>query len=423
MTSQVDILRPLVKQIAKAFTVPVFQVESNLMEEPAASALTAFRSADGPLMVLLYAEMPAPSHSTGNAVDEEDEDPRIFVATGDGEVFAERGVLLLKNGVGVVLDSQAAVDAHVSCSVVLGSPFKSLLATLEHVFQPTLRASVGTWGSQLSEGGGDEFFAAIGKYGTMLSEAMATVEGGIELPRPSIRNTEMIEMKAPAYARAAQSSDVVASYEGAVEGWCDAVEALLNAVPLVSILVPEGDEGPSTELDYWKGRMQRFASVHEQLRARESKVILGVLGSTRSLVMRRWKGLDAPLTDATNEARDNTKYLTALEKFLEPLALGSPSQMADCLPGFLSNVKMMHTMSRYYCSEERLTTLLCKLTNQLVVRCVAYLEEPGKLWSQRTHAHVARAALSARASLLRLPRLPAAPPAPPCCAALSHRVL
>ena len=68
---------------------------------------------------------------------------------------------------------------------------------------------------------------------------------------------------------------------------------------------------------------------------------------------------------------DQGKYLAQLEKFLEPLSTGTPRELVACLPGVFSIVKMMYTISRHYSSEERLTTFLCKLTNQLGLRCVA----------------------------------------------------
>jgi len=39
------------------------------------------------------------------------------------------------------------------------------------------------------------------------------------------------------------------------------------------------------------------------------------------------------LTDALNEAKDNTKHLAALGHFFEPLYSGNVAQMLDCLPG------------------------------------------------------------------------------------------
>jgi dynein heavy chain len=334
-----DVLRPVCRQIAKAFDLPIFQVEGHLAQEPSASAIAAFLKPDGPAKLLIYM-----GSGKGFADEEgemyEDDEVRVFVATGEADIFARRGVLLLKSSEAVAIDSPAALDAHVSCTVVLGSPVKSLLATLEHAFQPVLSSAVGTWGAQLADSG-EELFSGVGKYVGMLADAVHTVEGGIELARPSMRNTEAVELKPPAFARIAQNPEVIESYEGAVAAWCVTVEELLTAVPGAAVLVPEGDEGPSTELEYWKGRMQRFASVSEQLRSRENRVVLGVLGCTRSAVLRRWKAIEPTMSEAANEARDNTKYLQTFEKFFETLTSGTPLQIVDCFPSIFSNVKMM----------------------------------------------------------------------------------
>ena len=56
--------------------------------------------------------------------------------------------------------------------------------------------------------------------------------------------------------------------------------------------------------------------------------------------------------------------------------------MIESLPGLLNNIKMTLTIARYYNTSERMETLICKISNQIVNRCTTYLELPGKLWDQ-----------------------------------------
>ena len=66
-----------------------------------------------------------------------------------------------------------------------------------------------------------------------------------------------------------------------------------------------------------------------------------MLSSSKSRVLKRWKLLDNSITDANNEAKDNVKYLSTLEKYIEPLRVGNPETILDSLPGLLNNIKMM----------------------------------------------------------------------------------
>lgn len=44
-------------------------------------------------------------------------------------------------------------------------------------------------------------------------------------------------------------------------------------------------------------------------------------------LMLSFQRLDLALTDKLNEAKDNVKYLSTLEKFIEPLYSGTPQQI------------------------------------------------------------------------------------------------
>ena len=86
----------------------------------------------------------------------------------------------------------------------------------------------------------------------------------------------------------------------------------------------------------------------------------------------------------TYPRKDNVKYLTTLEKFIEPLYSGTPSQIIDTLPALLNSVTMIHTIARYYNTSERITNLFSKITNQMINNCrtciIGDCEDASQLW-------------------------------------------
>lgn len=219
--SQLAMVRPLIKQAARCFDVPIFQVEEALSQAPHADALAAFCRAGGPQKLLIYMQPPGEDA-------EDDEEPLIYVSSGESDRFVERGVLLAKASAELELTS-ANVESEVSCNVVLGSPMKALLASIEQVYLPVLTASVPAWGAKLPEDVAPEFFGGIGKFVAVLADAVHGVEGGVELVKPSVR-ADNVDPKQKGFERAASNPELVASYEAAVLAWCDTVEELLDDV-------------------------------------------------------------------------------------------------------------------------------------------------------------------------------------------------
>ena len=63
------------------------------------------------------------------------------------------------------------------------------------------------------------------------------------------------------------------------------------------------------------------------------------------------------------------KYLATLEKFIEPLYEGTPETIKDTLPALMNSIKMIHTIARYYNTNDRMTGLFVKITNQMIYNC------------------------------------------------------
>lgn len=111
-------------------------------------------------------------------------------------------------------------------------------------------------------------------------------------------------------------------------------------------------------------RTKDFLFVKNNLVSKNKKV-----DDKRTKLLNDYKNIDNILTEKINEAKDNVKYLTTLEKFIEPLYTGSPEQIIETLPALMNAIKMIHTISRYYNTSSTMTRLFSKITNQIIKNC------------------------------------------------------
>ena len=144
------------------------------------------------------------------------------------------------------------------------------------------------------------------------------------------------------------------------------------------------DAGPLVEIDFWRIRMQKITSYCEELKgANFNKVKNYFLSKSKShevsqrgggnenisKLMNDYNRLELMLTDKLNEAKDNFKYLSTLEKFIEPLYHGTPEQIMETLPALMNTIKMIHTIARFYNTADKMTSLFMKITNQMITNC------------------------------------------------------
>ena len=89
----------------------------------------------------------------------------------------------------------------------------------------------------------------------------------------------------------------------------------------------------------------------------------------RTLLLDDYKELENTVTERINEAKDNVKYLTTLDKFIEPLYSGSIESIIETLPALMNAIKMIHTIARYYNTSNKMTNLFVKITRQMIENC------------------------------------------------------
>lgn len=242
----------------------------------------------------------------------------------------------------------------------LGKNPLASVAALVHTYKNILMASE-SW-SQLTESQQQDFISEVDGFVSNINEALNNIESGLELQVPADAATATIETQAQL-----------------LEEWCNQIERSLSTGK------HDGIVGPRAELEYWRRRMQKLFNITQQLQRRECKAVISALAKSSttssaaehsarvSALLRRFKQMDLAITEAINEAKDNVKYLSTLERFIEPLYTGTPTTIIDSIPALLNSVKMIHTIARYYNTSERMTNLFSLITDQMICNCTSHL--------------------------------------------------
>ncbi|KAG8470448.1 hypothetical protein KFE25_008869 [Diacronema lutheri] len=363
---------------AHALDVGVAQVEACLVE--ASHIVNSFFGADGQRHTkLVFTRVPAPADGRPASVAlVTDERPAL---TGRAVYFArldpEKPV------------TSIAIEVELTFGTITeGLAIDGLQQVLDTVVVPSLRADAYGWSKRVPAPASADFFAALGKCSSSFAAAIGGLRGGMELAKPGDALRALGAGGTADLSRAAEDSAVVHECEEVMEDWCAQTTRLLNDTD-ERHAEPE-DTGPSTELTYWRTRMTRLNSITEQLKLPACRAVVSVLGLAKSRVLKRWKALDNQVTDATNEAKDNVKYLSTLEKYIEPLYSGTPASICDSLPALLTNVRMMQAVARHYNTEERMTALLRKITNQMIHNCRDFVTRDAGCWEQPPEQLVGR---------------------------------
>ncbi|CAK4084345.1 unnamed protein product [Aphanomyces euteiches] len=418
------------------------QVEELMKTNDIMDMLTAFFHPTGPSHIFFYYQ-PRHSHETDERLhladiiseaseyraprsraisamgrDERSNDTpvsELFITDGQSEPLVARAVYFVKKSKPhrapiVRTPSQPDVNDEPTTSLMInpaiahdgllefGVMDKSVLVSLETIFSqmylPFLHAR-DEWGQADLESK-NEFLHGTRSFLSDVQGSLKTMSAGLELRKPDKKYDASDSRNLSRYA---SDEAAVAHFVDLVQDWCRQTEAYLDDSD--QMRWESSESGPDTELEYWKGRLQRLTGITEQLKTKECKLVIGTLtvvskqhdvGLDKTSVftlLKQWKQIDLNITEATNEAKDNVKYLATLEKFLDPLYIGTPSGVIDALPALMNAIKMVHTIARYYNTTERMTKLFMKITNQMIALCkssIIGMDPPEYIWKKEPEA-------------------------------------
>ncbi|XP_030605476.1 dynein heavy chain 5, axonemal-like [Archocentrus centrarchus] len=346
-------------------------VEDAILEGNQIDRMEQFFMADGlPHLMLFYqdtepvegaaASVPAqpvaqqPGHS---------EKSKVFVT--DGKDVAQTGVCLFFTRANT---SKAVTSENIHRDVnlnMLDTTEGGLLKSVEQLFSeiliPTLKKMNHGWGevaSPQTQAVKQDFISSMESFVSVLAGAQESLQERVTLKECDTFDLRLLRGPSD-YVSAASSTETVEKMKACMKVWIKQLEQVLAESDQ---LRKEADDlGPRAEVDHWKKRMTRFNYLLDQLKSPDVKAVLGVLLMAKSKLMKSWRELDARITDGVNEAKDNVKYLCSLEKFYDPLYNSDPVSMVDAIPGLINAIKMIHSISHYYNTSEKITSLFVKV--------------------------------------------------------------
>lgn len=87
--------------------------------------------------------------------------------------------------------------------------------------------------------------------------------------------------------------------------------------------------GPQDELEYWKKRGARFSQIVGQVNSNEVQLTILCLKISHAKIIKDWKETDKKITFCYNEAKDNAKFIQALESKCHSLYLDDPVGISE----------------------------------------------------------------------------------------------
>ncbi|XP_060921113.1 dynein axonemal heavy chain 5 [Labrus mixtus] len=377
----------LINRLVDAGTLGEPEVEDALLSDDKFSLIDDFFAANGSRKLIFFYQSlkqnPYSSHASAvNVAPSAVAQRKLFITTGSSEPLLGKCLFFLRTTDKAITTANIQQEVNfgsLDCSD--GSFLNSLEALLSHVMLPALRSQQ-TWGS-VQEGTScpdvQSFLSSVDKFINNLSSTRVSMQRKFTLLQVDLPDA-INQLSSPAdYTAAANNRELVERLEGVVSVWTNQIKQVLTESE--QIRKEADDVGPSAELEHWKRRMVTFNSLTEEVKRLQVKRTLGVLQVTRSRTLQSWKELDGEITVVANEAKDNVKYLQTLDKFLGPLGKCTPTSILEHIPGLMTSIRMIHTVSQYYNTSERMTSLLLKVTNQMISSCRSYLlQGAARIW-------------------------------------------
>ena len=232
---------------------------------------------------------------------------------------------------------------------------RTLEGSMKGFFLPTLLQQT-SWPDSLKK----EFTSQVHKFMANLNDTIHQREGKtiLYIPQESLG--------ADAHTLASDK-DLTQRLETTMIHWTRQIKEVVNNQDIFDGSI----EGPLDEIQFWRNRTVDLSGISEQLEKAGVQRIVHVLEVAKSSYLAPFLKLSALITRGTAEAKNNLKFLDTLTDPCLALANAKPKDVPELIPPILDRIRMIWNISEHYNTHERVTSLLRKVSNEIIARCCA----------------------------------------------------
>ena len=250
------------------------------------------------------------------------------------------------------------LEQNLIAGIIEKSGLDSLLDYMNNAFLPSVKSEV-NWPDSVKK----EFLGQLHSFMGNITEATHLQKGSTILYIP---NEDIVE---PEYA--AKDKDLVQRLESTLIRWTRQIRDVVNNQDSHQ---ENENAGPLDEIHHWKLRTMNLSRINDQLNKNELIKVLKVLRFADSSYLKRFDELASQIQKGAAEAEDNLNYLQTLADPCKQLGQVRPQEISQILPDLLQKVKEICDNSQYYNTNERITGLFRKISNEVINRCISIIE-------------------------------------------------
>lgn len=204
----------------------------------------------------------------------------------------------------------------------------------------------------------DEFLITMQKFVSHIDLTIRQIEGEIKFAIPDVQLPDDL-------TGIEKNEQLMNILETAVYSWegqiASAIEGQISKIPK--------GEGPLAEIDYWKERNISLSGIYEQTKQDNVKRIVDILTHIESPAAASFEDQRKDLAKLYNEAKDNVRFLSTLERHFKNICYGSSFHVVcETLPSMMNSLRMIWIISRHYNTDERMVALMERIAWELSER-------------------------------------------------------